>query len=185
MQKTVTCPADSIVFTMTAVRLQMRKYDGSAHRGMVTRLLGRDRHGTWLGIPSGTVADSGKVWQIPSVLLVPHVGWWTANFNAAPRNTSVYCDITTPAQWDVASVVVTDLDLDVRKIRETGEVQLVDEDEFREHVARFGYPEEVVRQARSAASWLLDALHAEAEPFRGHFQRWLELFQPTVLETAR
>lgn len=170
---------------MTAIRVLMRKYDGSAHRGMVTRLLGRDRHGTWLGIPSGTVADSGKVWEIPGVLLVPHYGWWTAIFNAAPRNTSVYCDITTPAHWAGGTVVMTDLDLDVRKIRETGEVQLVDEDEFSEHVDRFGYPDEVIRQARAASSWLLDSLHGEAEPFGGHFRRWLELFQHTTLETAR
>jgi protein associated with RNAse G/E len=164
---------------MTAVRVEMRKYDGSAHRGLPTRLLGRDHHGTWLGIPSGTVADSGKVWEIPGVLLVPHVGWWTAIFNAAPRNTSVYCDITTPAQWTGNSVVITDLDLDVRKIRETGEVQLVDEDEFSDHADRFHYPEEVVRQARAAAAWLLDALRNEVEPFAGHFHRWLALFHYT------
>ncbi len=164
---------------MTAVRVEMRKYDGSAHRGLPTTLLGRDRHGTWLGIPSGTVADSGKVWEIPGVLLVPHVGWWTAIFNAAPRNTSVYCDITTPAQWHGNSVVITDLDLDVRKIRETGEVQLVDEDEFSDHATRFHYPEEVVRQARAAAAWLLEALRTGVEPFAGHFHRWLALFHYT------
>ena len=64
-------------------------------------------------------------------------------------------------------------------------LQLVDEDEFSEHVAMFGYPDEVIRQARTAASWLLDSLHGEAEPFGGHFRRWLELFQHTTLETAR
>lgn len=170
---------------MTAIRAETRKYDGSAHRGMVTRLLGRDSHGTWLGVPSGTVADSGKVWDIPAVLLIPHVGWWTAMFNAAPRNTSVYCDITTPASWGPNQVILTDLDLDVRKIRETGEIQLVDEDEFSLHTRLFGYPEEVVTQARAASAWLLDALHSGAEPFAGHFHRWLALFQHTALATAR
>ena len=170
---------------MGLVRVEMRKYDGSPHRGLITRLLGRNCHGTWLGIPSGTVADSGKVWEIPGVMLIPHVGWWTAMFNAAPRNTSVYCDITTPAAWDGNRVVVTDLDLDVRKIRETGEVQLVDEDEFAVHSGKFGYPDEVVRQARTASAWLLDALHTGAEPFAGHFDRWLALFQHTALATAR
>jgi protein associated with RNAse G/E len=170
---------------MTAVRVEIRKYDGSPHRGITTRLLGRDKYGTWLAIPSGTVADSGKVWEIPCVLMVPHVGWYTAMFNAAPRNTSVYCDITTPASWGSNRMVVTDLDLDVRKIRETGEVQLVDEDEFSAHSHKFGYPEEVVKQARQAASWLLNALHTGAEPFAGHFHRWLALFQDKAAIAVR
>ncbi|WP_117215377.1 DUF402 domain-containing protein [Allorhizocola rhizosphaerae] len=170
---------------MSAVRYEMRKYDGRPHRGIVTRALGRDRHGIWLGIPSGTVADSGKVYEIPGVLLVPHVGWWTAMFNAAPRNTSVYCDITTPAAWQGNRVVVTDLDLDVRKIRETGEVQLVDEDEFSIHARQYGYPEEVMSQAQSAATWLLKALHNGLEPFAGDFHRWLALFQHPSPVNAR
>src|SRR5262245_46463772 len=136
---------------MTAVRVEIRKYDGSPHRGLTARLLGRDRYGTWLAVPSGTVADSGKVWEIPCVLLVPHGGWWTAMFTPAARNAAVHCDITTPAAWGSNWMTVTDLDLDVRKIRETGEVQLVDEDEFSVHSGKFGYPEEVIKQARQAA----------------------------------
>lgn len=160
---------------MGQIRVEIRKYDGSVHRAYPARLLGRDSYGTWLGIPSGTVGDSGKVYEIPGVVLVPHLGWWTAMFNAAPRNTSVYCDITTPAAWGHDRVIVTDLDLDVRKIRATGEVQLVDEDEFAAHRAKFGYPDEVVRQARAAAQGLLDAVRDDVEPFAGHFRRWLAL----------
>lgn len=170
---------------MTDIRVEMRKFDGSAHRGLPTRLLGRDVYGTWLGIPSGTVADSGKVWEIPGVLMVPHVGWYTAMFNAAPRNTSVYCDITTPAAWEGSRVVVTDLDLDVRQLRETGEVQLVDEDEFVAHAKKYGYPEEVVRQARAAASWLVGAIRTPVEPFADHFRRWLALFHYEAVGTER
>ncbi len=170
---------------MTSVRVEMRKFDGSAHRAMWTRLFGRDHFGTWLGIPSGTVTDSGKVWEIPGVMLVPHVGWFTAMFNAAPRNTSVYCDITTPPSWEGNRVVVTDLDLDVRKIRETGEVQLVDEDEFSEHASKFSYPQEVIAQARASAAALLEALKSGTEPFGGHFHRWLALFSDTASGSAR
>jgi protein associated with RNAse G/E len=105
-------------------------------------------------------------------------------FNAAPRNTSVYCDITTPPAWEGNLVVITDLDLDVRKIRETGEVQLVDEDEFSYHASKFGYPEEVIAQARASAAALLEAIHAGAEPFGEHFQRWLALFGDTAFGSA-
>ena len=161
---------------MSAVRVEIRKYDGSKHRGYQAQLLGRDEHGTWLGIPKGTVGDSGKIYVNAGVILVPHLGWWTAMFNAAPQNTSVYCDITTPAVWGEGQVIVTDLDLDVRKLRQTGEVQLVDEDEFAEHQRKYGYPDEIVAQARKASSWLVQAIRdGDVEPFAGHFRRWLAL----------
>jgi hypothetical protein len=111
---------------------------------------------------------------IPGVVLVPHVGWWTAMFNDLAHKTAIYCDITTPAVWSPRKVVVTDLDLDVRKLRHTGEVQLVDEDEFDVHRAELGYPDEVVQQAHASAKWLIDAVEAAVEPFGSHYHRWLD-----------
>lgn len=158
---------------MGTVRWEIRKFDGSKHRGLSFRLLGRDHFGAWFGIPRGTVVDSGRMWADPSIVLIPHFGWWTAMFNAAPRNTSIYCDVTMPASWQAGHVTTTDLDLDVRKIRETGEVQLVDEDEFAMHRVKFNYPDELVAQARETAQWLVRSIREGVEPFGAYSQRWL------------
>jgi protein associated with RNAse G/E len=160
-----------------AVRVVSRKYDGSPHRSYPARLLGADGGGTWLGVPADTVALIGTrpvARREPWVLYVPRAGWWTAMFNAEPRASEIYCDVTTPATWQgTAEVTVIDLDLDVRR-RRWGEIQLVDEDEFAEHRLRYGYPPEVVLRARQAARWLLAALADDTQPFAGGYRPWLD-----------
>jgi len=53
-------------------------------------------------------------------------------------------------------------------------VELVDEDEFEVNRARFGYPQDVVEQARSAANWLVKALSTATEPFARRYHDWLD-----------
>jgi hypothetical protein len=153
------------------------KYDGSPHKSYPAVWLGEDLAGSWLGVRQGTRCridgDRESVREEPYVLLVPHAGWYTAMFNAPPRRTEVYCDITTPATWAGGQeVTVVDLDLDVRR-RRTGEIERLDEDEFALHQARYGYPLEVVAQATAAWQWLAVALGDGTEPFAGAFRPWL------------
>lgn len=93
-----------------------------------------------------------------------------------PRTSEVYCDITTPARWESDDTVhLIDLDLDVVRRRATGLVELLDEDEFAEHRARFGYPDDVVAEAEAAAQRLLGALGDGTEPFATAYRKWLAL----------
>lgn len=159
------------------VRVVFVKYDGRPHRSYPARWLGEDATGTWLGVEAGTPAlvdgDREAIREEPYVLLVPTRAWWTAMFNAPPRRSEIYCDITTPATWaGTREVTVVDLDLDVRR-RRWGEIERLDEDEFVEHSALFGYPEDVVTQARAASLWLASALGDGTEPFASHFRPWL------------
>jgi protein associated with RNAse G/E len=156
------------------VRVEWRKYDGAAHRDYPAIRLGEDDHGVWLGVPRDRFDDHPFKYEDPYVLLVPRDAWWTALFNAPPRRTEIYCDISAPARWaDDHHVILTDLDLDVRRRRETGAVELVDQDEFEEHRLAFGYPDELVRHAWQAAHWLVDALGDGTEPFARHYHTWL------------
>jgi protein associated with RNAse G/E len=161
------------------VRVVYRKYDGSEHRDYPARRLAEDATGTWLGVPAGTVSvyhGRPSVEQIPFVLLVPHGRWWTAMFNPPPRTSEVYCDVASPARWNGDDTVrLVDLDLDVVRRRSTGRVELLDEDEFSDHRVRFGYPDDVVAQAKAAAGWLYEALSNGTEPFASAYRRWLEL----------
>jgi protein associated with RNAse G/E len=161
------------------VQVVFLKYDGRPHRSYPARWLGQDESGTWLGVSSGSQAtvdgDRPIVRDEPYVLLVPRRAWWTAMFNAAPRRTEVYCDITTPATWTCTDeVTVVDLDLDVRR-RRWGVVEQLDFEEFAEHRVEFGYPDDVVSQATAASDWLAKALGDGTEPFASTFRRWLDL----------
>jgi len=159
------------------VRVIYRKYDGSPHRRYPARHLGEDEHGIWLGVPDGTVATVGTeevVRETGHVVLVPPDTWWTALFNPPPRPTEVYCDIVTPAVWTAPDeVILVDLDLDVRRRRESRAVELLDEDEFAEHSRRWAYPPAAAESARAAAAWLVDALSNGTEPFASAYHRWL------------
>jgi protein associated with RNAse G/E len=156
------------------VRVDFRKYDGSAHRGYPALRLGDDKHGVWLGVPRSTFEGADFKYDDPYVLLVPRDAWWTAMFNSPPRRTEVYCDITTPAVWYEGRVQLIDLDLDVRRRRATGAVELLDEDEFAEHAVHFDYPPDVTANAWAAARWLVDALADGTEPFASAFRPWLD-----------
>jgi uncharacterized protein len=160
------------------VRVIYRKYDGSAHRDYPARRLAEDDLGTWLGVTAGTESvyhGRPSVERIPFALLVPHDAWWTGMFNPRPRTSEVYCDIATPARWRGDTVHLIDLDLDVVRRRDTGLVELRDEDEFADHRLRFGYPDELVTRAEAAAEWLYDALGDGTEPFATAFKKWLAL----------
>ena len=57
----------------------------------------------------------------------------------------------------------------------TGTVELRDEDEFAEHRARFGYPDDLVAAAEAAAKRLMQALGDGTEPFATDYRKWLSL----------
>ncbi|GAB1645814.1 DUF402 domain-containing protein [Krasilnikovia sp. MM14-A1259] len=166
---------------MDGVDVVLRKYDGRPHRRVTTIHLGEDRHGTWLGTPTGTIVHysyGGKPsapTQQNAVRLVPRDQWWCAVFFAAPSRRDVYCDITAPARWSGPSeVTLIDLDLDLVRYRD-GTVELDDADEFAANTAVFGYPADVVAQARAAATGLHADLTDGAEPFGSTYRDWLGL----------
>jgi len=158
------------------VRVVYTKYDGSAHRDYPARRLAEDDLGTWVGVTRGTSSvyhGRASVEQIPFVLLIPQYAWWTGMFNPPPRTSEVYCDITTPARWQDDTVHIVDLDLDVVRRRESGLVELRDEDEFEQHRERFGYPDDVVAEAQAAARKLMVELGDGTEPFATEYRKWL------------
>jgi protein associated with RNAse G/E len=158
------------------VRVIYTKYDGSAHRDYPARRLAADDAGVWVGVSSGTASiyhGRPSVERIPFVLFIPRRAHWTAMFNPPPRTSEVYCDIATPARWDGDTVRIVDLDLDVVRRRTTGLVELRDEDEFEQHRVAFGYPGELVDEARAAAARLLVALGDGTEPFAARYREYL------------
>ncbi|MGW0436591.1 DUF402 domain-containing protein [Micromonospora sp. NPDC003197] len=160
------------------VRVVYRKYDGTQHRDYPARRLAEDDLGVWLGVAKGTESiyhGRPSVEMIPFVLLVPHDAWWTGMFNPPPRTSEVYCDIASPARWEGDTVHLVDLDLDVVRRRNTGVVELRDEDEFAENRVRFGYPDDLVEKAEAAAAWLHGALGDGTEPFASAYRKWLAL----------
>jgi hypothetical protein len=162
---------------MKRIRVVYRKYDGSLHWNYETDLLGEDEHGIWVAAGPATRVFKGTTLkgppESPHVLLFPRQAWWTGCFNAEPHRTEIYCDITSVPHWpSETEVTAIDLDLDVRR-RRHGAVELLDEDEFAAHQVRYGYPADVVAEARASAEWLLGAVRERVEPFGSAYHHWL------------
>ncbi len=160
------------------VRVDFRKYDGSLRWHTTLRRLGDDGHGTWLGGTRHTAWRRGTLApyfpKAAHVMLVPQMGDWVANFHAPPHRTALYVDVAARPVWTGTGLVtVVDLDLDVVRRRDTGTVELLDEDDFAEHQVRYGYPADVVAGARRTADHLLDAVTVAREPFGTAHAPWL------------
>lgn len=166
--------------TRRHVRVVFTKWDGSLHWHHTMEYLGEDDYGIWLGARAGSVSQRGS--EPPITMNHAYIGlfafgepWWVAYFNAAPDHTELYCDVSTPPQWDddKEEVTMADLDLDVVRERGSQQVLLLDEDEFAEHQVRYGYPREVIHHAERAAAWLQATIRAGEEPFRSTYEYWL------------
>jgi uncharacterized protein len=160
-------------------RVVFRKYDGGLHWHAWLRRLGEDEHGVWLGAPVGTIWQQGSnppvTMPAAHVSLFPRERWWVASFNAEPAKFEVYIDLATTPHWsNPDEVTMVDLDLDVVRHRGTGEVELLDADEFEEHQRRYGYSAEVIDRTRVEARRLMAAVTTE-EPFASAYRRWLAM----------
>jgi len=80
----------------------------------------------------------------------------------------VYVNISSPMEIDGLQMRFTDYELDVSRIP-PGEAKLMDEDEFQEAAAEYGYPEEFQRACYQVARAALDLAN-----------RWVARGMPTI-----
>lgn len=178
------------------VTFRFSKWDGAEHWSYAGRWLGRDEHGDWVGLPTGTrFSRPGREVRSPNdqVTLVPRPEaterGWMAAFHAPGTGPSawvdlggaeveVYVDVTTAPLWvpgpDGEGAVVRAVDLDLDVVRGTdGTVLVDDEDEFAEHQRTLGYPDALVAAAQASCEGVLAAVTDHAAPFDGTCRAWL------------
>lgn len=161
------------------VRVECRKWPDAPHWEYDGLLLGKDSHGTWIGITEGTLLTSPARSfhaEADHVTLVPHRAWWLATFYGEDQHRpfDLYIDVATPAVWHGAELVrAVDLDLDVIRST-TGRVWVDDEDEFAQHRISLAYPPHVVERAIASAQRILAAVTERTAPFEGSHREWIE-----------
>ena len=174
----------------TPVRVEMTKWGDRPHWQFEGVLLGSDEHGDWVGIVAGTHHHRpGYAFhsEVDSVTLIPRDDWYAATFHRPGIWCDLYVDIATPGEWDGDVLRAVDLDLDVIRMSPQppvdhplatlagpGEAFVDDEDEFAEHQVAYGYPPEVVRNARDACDRVLADVRAGRAPYDGTHRRWLD-----------
>ena len=160
-----------------AVHIDFRKWPDRPHWQFTMQALGEDDHGLWVWAAPGTPARRGTEPPIefahPSVKLITADRWWSAIWNAGGKH-ELYVDVCTPAKWTGNRATMIDLDLDVTRYRATGEVAVLDEDEFLDHSTRYGYPPQIIDQARTTTAQVALDVTRRIEPFDTVAQAWLE-----------
>jgi predicted RNA-binding protein associated with RNAse of E/G family len=175
---------------MSCVRVVFSKWGGRAHWEYDAFRLGEDEHGTWLGAPTRTrMVRPGADYQSECAfaVLLPADGSYLVTFydhehSARTGWVEIYVDVTTPPVWDGDTLRLVDLDLDVVKGR-SGRVWVDDEDEFADHKVRFGYPNQVVRDAVRTCEQVQSAVETGAAPYDGGTaRRWLGRLEQAMMK---
>ena len=168
------------------MRLEYRKWDGRAHWHFDVDELGEDDHGLWLAARRGGPIQRGAEPPQPGpgwACLVPRTGWWIAHFYLA-GDVVVYVNVTDEPRRLLGLISAIDLDLDVVGWRD-GRVEVEDEEEFRLHIVRFGYPADVVAAARATSASLVEAIDTGDEPFGRAAEHWTSLARQLPAPTDR
>lgn len=172
---------------MDRVRVVFGKWGGLPHWEFDALHLGEDDHGTWLGLPPGTLMTRpGATFRngVDQLVLVPDAAY-VASFYApganGPSPCDVYVDISTVPTKDTGAVTAVDLDLDVVR-GWTGRVWVDDEDEFADHRVRLGYPRHVVDLAVSSCEAVRLAVESAHAPFdRSTPRRWFHELEKAMM----
>jgi len=156
------------------VTVELRKYPSRPLRTYTGRRLGEDEFGTWVAVAPNTPIFRGneEIGRSAAafVVVLPQQQWWKARLF---HDGGWKVDITTPSRWNDGTVILEDLDLDVRRIG--GNSWIEDQDEFAASVALGVYPPAVQECAQETARELLEALRSNDEPFANVGVRWSQL----------
>ncbi len=156
---------------MTAVILQSQKYNHAPHMEWPAILVEQSPARTvCYAAPETVVTHHSKGLQFVlgrhALCVYEPDAWFNTMFDFDDRGDllEIYCNVALPYVFDARLLTWVDLDLDVVLTPESGAF-VVDDDEFVEHAARFGYPDVVIERARATESMLLDRFDRRAYPF--------------------
>jgi uncharacterized protein len=152
------------------VRVDSLKFDGRVHRSWPARLVRQDGSLFVLEGVFETEVRHQLLGRILAGTLSTEFYWtdrWYSVFRfrePAGRLRNYYCNINRPAQFDDKVLSFVDLDIDVL-VAPDFSYTVLDEDEFEEHAARFGYDEHLRARVRQALTELVRLIEVRAFPF--------------------
>lgn len=152
------------------ITVRAHKYDGSEHRSWNAQLLRQE--GSLL-VLDGTFAKEIKhelLGTIASGTKSIEYYWLDRWYNvfrfAEPTGElrSYYCNVNVPPAFDGQVLSYVDLDIDIL-VEPDLSYRIVDLEDFEQNAERFGYSEDVQREARQGLERLVQLIEARAFPF--------------------
>jgi len=166
------------------IAIEYTKWPDQLHYAYRMRVLGEDDFGVWGRCDAGEqVHKAGKPEFIRAsalLCLIPRTGCWSATwYPPSEERLEVYIDINTSPVWTSDAVSMIDVDFDVLRHRDRT-VELLDEDEFEAHRVTYGYPDDLIEYARTAALDTLAKASNPSEPFAHAWQPWYAEIHSTL-----
>jgi protein associated with RNAse G/E len=155
----------------TLWQIVVRKYDYRLHLTFPAYLVTGTGDRLCFQAQIGGVIDHrtrGHRWIIdrPFEVVFWRARWYNVYLNLREDHTfdHFYCNVSLPPSLSDHTITFIDLDLDVR-IWPDGRLELLDEDEFIEHSARFAYSPDLQQAARQAVDGILALWQTRQPPF--------------------
>jgi uncharacterized protein len=152
------------------ITVRSLKYDGRLHREWRARLV---RVEGPLVVVEGEFEETVEHPQLGTILrgtVSTEYFWADRWYNVfqfrepAGRLRDYYCNVSRPAEFDGRLLTFVDLDIDVLVAPDLT-YRVLDEDEFAENAARYGYTREVRERVQRALAELLDFIARRESPF--------------------
>ncbi|KQO18870.1 DUF402 domain-containing protein [Paenibacillus sp. Leaf72] len=156
--------------------IRSSKHDGSIHRiwqhnWLIPAPLLIPQHAALgfkvtINFETPIVEASGKVWmsQVPAVSFFLPGQWYNVVALLEEGGIRYYCNLASPFAWDSELLTYIDYDLDVIRLPD-GSREVVDEDEFELHKAKYDYPRDVQEHVLQGLDELLLRMDEQAVPF--------------------
>ncbi len=152
------------------ITVRANKYDGSAHRRWSAEVLRQD--GSLLVLDAVFAEEVrhdvlGTIERGTSSLEYYWLDRWYNIFRFQQPTGELrnyYCNVNVPPQFDGEVLSYVDLDIDIL-VNVDFSYQILDQDEFEQNAAAYGYSDDVREQARKAVEELKNLIETRGFPF--------------------
>lgn len=152
------------------ITVRAHKYDGSAHRSWSAEVLRREGPLIVLDAVFTDEVQHDLLGTIERGTLSLEYYWLDRWYNIfrfqqpSGELRNYYCNVNFPPEFDGEVLTYIDLDIDIL-VNADFSYEVLDQEEFEENAAAYGYSDEIRRQARAAVDELQKLIETRSFPF--------------------
>ncbi len=163
--------------------IQSYKHDGSLHRTWAKGTFLEETDDFYVLVTYKTIVteNNGRIWQTrePAICFFYKKSWFNVISMIRKNGVTYYCNIASPSLIDEEALKNIDYDLDL-KVFPSGDIIILDEDEFARHRRQMNYPKPLVKILENQLDVLAQMAVSRQGPFdpeelEGYYNLYLGL----------
>lgn len=150
------------------ITISSYKHDGKHHRswGKSIVLSASEEKIVVANVKTKVKESNGRIWYTgePAIcVFYPH-RWYNIIAMFKKQGTTYYCNVASPIVLDGTVLKYIDYDLDV-KLFPDDSTKILDRNEFKQHIIKYKYPEELIEVIQKQVPILEEKMHAREDIF--------------------